>query len=381
MAKRKRVGLILLENKEWIAGIYLMLNIIKALDTVDKKLKPTIVIIAESKERFEIFKEETKYPYLEFYQYPEKIIKKYPNTLYGKVSKKLSRSKKELKVDFIYPRPLNNLAINSPEVHWIPDFQEVYLPQFFSEVELKERKVYQQKVADEASLIVFSSRDSYNDFQRLYPKAKSRTFILPFAVIHPDITVMKIDELRKKYGLPKRYFLLPNQFWAHKNHITVLRAAKLLKEKNKDFMIAMTGSKDDYRNKDVFGDLHRYIEENNLENNIKSLGFIPRLEQLCLFKNAIAIIQPSLFEGWSTVVEDAKALKKFLVLSDIDVHREQIKENAIFFDPLDEVDLKSKLSLFLVNDPNIVEIDYQNNIRGFGERIVELIDLLTESKQ
>lgn len=380
MAKRKRVGLILLENKEWIAGIYLMLNIIKALDTVDKKSKPTIVIIAENKEKFGIFKVETKYPYLEFYQYPEKIQKKYPNTLYGKVSEKLSRSKKELNVDFIYPRPLNNLAIDSPEVHWIPDFQEVYLPQFFSEVELKERKVYQQKVADQASLIVLSSKDSYNDFHRLYPKAKARTFILPFAVIHPDITAMKIDELRKKYDLPKRYFLLPNQFWAHKNHMTVIKAAKLLRAVSEDFMIAMTGSEDDYRNKDVFGDLHRYIDQNNLRNNIKSLGFIPRLEQLCLFKNAIAIVQPSLFEGWSTVVEDAKSLNKHLILSDIKVHREQITENASFFSPLDEYDLKNNLSLFLENNPEVKKIDYNKDIKKFGENIVEMIELLTSSK-
>jgi len=34
-------------------------------------------------------------------------------------------------------------------------------------------------------------------------------------------------------------------------------------------------------------------------------------------------VQPSLFEGWSTVVEDARALGKPIVLSDIPVHLEQ----------------------------------------------------------
>ncbi len=39
------------------------------------------------------------------------------------------------------------------------------------------------------------------------------------------------------------------------------------------------------------------------------LGFIDRGEQLQLMKNSIAIVQPSLFEGWSTVVEDTKAMQ------------------------------------------------------------------------
>ncbi|MEO8352985.1 MAG: glycosyltransferase, partial [Chthoniobacteraceae bacterium] len=48
---------------------------------------------------------------------------------------------------------------------------------------------------------------------------------------------------------------------------------------------------------------------------------------------AIAIIQPSLFEGWSTVVEDARALGRPCLLSDLGVHREQNPPGAHFFPP------------------------------------------------
>jgi hypothetical protein len=50
------------------------------------------------------------------------------------------------------------------------------------------------------------------------------------------------------------------------------------------------------------------------------VGFIDRAEQTMLLKNAISIVQPSLFEGWSTVVEDAKALNQYMILSDIPVN-------------------------------------------------------------
>ena len=48
-------------------------------------------------------------------------------------------------------------------------------------------------------------------------------------------------------------------------------------------------------------------------------------------KNSIFVLQPSLFEGWGTVVEDAKALDKIIVMSDIKVHYEQKNTKCIIF--------------------------------------------------
>ncbi len=56
-------------------------------------------------------------------------------------------------------------------------------------------------------------------------------------------------------------------------------------------------------------------------------------------QNSLAIIQPSSFEGWSTVVEDAKALNQNIIVSDIAVHREQLPGHSYFFMPTDFVNL------------------------------------------
>ena len=50
--------------------------------------------------------------------------------------------------------------------------------------------------------------------------------------------------------------------------------------------------------------------------SIRLLGFVERTEQLCIMKNAAFIVQPSLCEGWGTVLEDAKVLDKAVLLSD-----------------------------------------------------------------
>jgi glycosyltransferase involved in cell wall biosynthesis len=54
---------------------------------------------------------------------------------------------------------------------------------------------------------------------------------------------------------------------------------------------------------------------------------------ISLMHHAIAVIQPSTFEGWSTSVEESKAMGKQIILSSIDVHVEQAPERGIYFSP------------------------------------------------
>jgi len=113
----------------------------------------------------------------------------------------------------------------------------------------------------------------------------------------------------KKYELNENYFITPNQFWPHKNHMIILEAAnKLIKEGFTNFNVTFTGKMTSYRDQRYTDNLLKYITENKLEQNVKFLGFIPRQDQLNLMNYSIAIIQPSLFEGWSTLVEEAKAM-------------------------------------------------------------------------
>ena len=125
---------------------------------------------------------------------------------------------------------------------------------------------------------------------------------------------------------------MSNQFLFHKTHITVFRAiAELVKRNRNDIKVIFTGQLEDYRNPQYIAELKSIINEHGTEQNIRILGLIPRKEQLSLIRKSIAVIQPSLFEGWSTIVEDAKSMHKNIILSDIDVHLEQKVENGIYF--------------------------------------------------
>lgn len=383
MVERKRIGFRFSYNEDWIAGSYYILNIIHALNTLEDNIKPNIIIISENIDNFNIVKKETNYPFLEYFIFPflkpnynllERAINKINRIIFSKNI--ILKKPKQPNIDFLYPNQIDVIKNEKlKKVNWIPDFQEEHLPRFFSEQEIQKRKKYQRDVICNGDVVVFSSKDAQSDFNKLYANTIAKQYVLNFAVTLPNFENQNINVLLKKYNLSVRYFFSPNQFWAHKNHIIVLKAVKLLKEKGINVLVAFSGKENDFRNLENFNLLKEYITKNELEDNIKFLGFIDRREQLCLLNNAIAVVQPSLFEGWSTVVEDSKALNKFIILSNLNVHKEQITDNVHFFDPLNHKELSEILDKYYKESPKPIKLNYKDDIYKFANRVMDLIDL------
>lgn len=384
MAERTRIGLIFSYDENWIAGAYYILNIIHALNTIEDDLKPHVVVLSQKEENFDIVKSETQYPYLSYFKFPirpnysvvERAVNKAGRIIIGE--NLIVKIPIPPPIDFLYPDQHESVQIKGlKKVNWIPDFQEVFLPHLFSNEQVTSRKKYQQEILCKGDFVVFSSENAKSHYLKLYPEAKAETVVLPFAVTHPDFSNQHIDSLKTTYNLPENYFFAPNQFWEHKNHKVILNAIKELKLLGEEIVVAFSGKENDYRNINYVQELKSFVIENNLEENIRFLGFIDRTEQLCIMKNAIAIIQPSLFEGWSTVVEDAKSLSKHIVLSNLEVHKEQIKENVSFFDPHNTKELTVILKLLHLRHPH-PSVDGQNNykqtINTFGKAFLALVN-------
>ena len=220
-------------------------------------------------------------------------------------------------------------------IGWIPDFQHLHLPEMFSKSELGLRDTYFSKLAEYSNIIILSSHNALEDFKRFAPAYSYKARVLQF-VSQPnrliyDKTVQ--TSLNIKYAEFNKYFFLPNQFWKHKNHQVVFKAVKILKDRGYDIILLCSGFMGDNRNKNHMNELLEYIRTNNLESNIRILGMVDSADLFYLMRNSVSILNPSLFEGWSTTVEEAKSMGKNVILSDIDVHREQAPPGASYFDP------------------------------------------------
>jgi glycosyltransferase involved in cell wall biosynthesis len=83
-----------------------------------------------------------------------------------------------------------------------------------------------------------------------------------------------------------------------------------------------------------------------VEQDYRLLGLIPHEHLGALMRASTALLNPSLFEGWSTTVEEARALGVPLILSDLSVHREQAGDGASYFDRSSAASLAEMLAGF-----------------------------------
>lgn len=232
-----------------------------------------------------------------------------------------------------------------PTIGWIPDFQHVRLPDFFSADEIKERNKYFSDLCQHCSTVIVSSHDAQSDLFQFNPDCAARSVILQFVVAtHKDNAVPPTrNDLQIKYKFSGNYFLLPNQFWKHKNHQLVVEALGLLHKEGKRVLVLTTGDTSDYRHPNHFQAVMARASDLHVQDNFFHLGIVPRLDLIGLMRESLAIINPSLFEGWSTTVEEAKSLGKHILLSDIPIHREQNPPLASYYPPEDANSLAATL--------------------------------------
>ena len=249
------------------------------------------------------------------------------------------------RIDFAYPcySPLPPW----PGLHgsaWMVDFQYEHYPSLFSQRELRRRRLSAVLVARTMAHVVFSSRDALDDFRHFFPRSRAHTHLLHFhSLPDPSLWQGDPDATRARYGLPSRFLICCGQFWAHKNHLLLLEALTAALVEEPDIFLVFTGHPVDLRNPSHLDTLLARLHLLGLRPSTALLGLIPRDDQLQLIRRAVAVVQPSLFEGWSTVVEDARTLGKPIVLSDIPVHLEQRVPQSHLFSATSSAELRQKL--------------------------------------
>jgi glycosyltransferase involved in cell wall biosynthesis len=381
MVKRKAIGLSYIYNENWIGGTYYIENLVHALNSLNDDEKPHITLIISGYKKIKAAKGKFTYPYLSFRldSGEKNVIFQFVNKVTNRLFKKriFPQQIKNLDAVFPYYQSIQQSAAKK-KIYWIPDFQEHFITGFSDKEGIESRVKAQTEIQNSLFELILSSNNALGHFKHLYPQHKVKVHVLPFAVSHPPYNHISLPFLLEKYNLPEKYFICPNQLWAHKNQAIILKAIKSLNDKGLNITVAFTGNTNDYRNPEYFIQLNKYVAENNLTGNIKFLGFIDRQEQLQLMNNSIAIIQPSLFEGWSTVVEDAKLMNKLLLVSDIEVHHEQlINSNALFFDPKNEQELAILIEQsyrILQTKPLFDNYNYPEKVKTFGHNFLKIID-------
>lgn len=374
---RKRLGIIFNFSTGWLGGIIYILNIVKTLNFLKDQDKPEVFLFYN--EDTSRFLNEIEYPYLKKIKWAfTPIVNGYISSWFSGKNMFIESMVKKYNLDAIYPvfnHPVKCINEEVRVVSWFADLQHKYYPEFFTRKQLLMREARLRLMLKNTSDLVVSSQAVADDFKKFYKLRKDmKIHIYRFTSVIDSFDFLDKNELLQRFHLPESYFLVSNQFHNHKNHKVLLEAVGLLKQEGKEIYIVMTGKLPKKQSSPYISELYQLIEKFNLKNNITFLGVISRHEQLSLMHYCQAVIQPSLFEGWSTVIEDAISIQTPVIASNLKVNIEQLGDKGIYFSPLKARELADILMAYPMRqtfDNNIYE-EYHTRVRRAANSLINI---------
>lgn len=148
-----------------------------------------------------------------------------------------------------------------------------------------------------------------------------------------DYTEAKIFEIPNP--IPEKYFKLRDRSEGNrlfyigvisrrKNLLELVKALKVVKDKDKDFKLYVAGKVTD---KDYFEEIKRYVSTHNLENEIEFLGMISKEEKFKQLEKMNFLVLPSLQETAPMVISEAFASGKPVIASDVGGNKYMLGKN------------------------------------------------------
>jgi len=221
-------------------------------------------------------------------------------------------------VFFLYPDCYGGLDIF--QVVTVFDLSHRYVP-FFPEIGNVHQRALREsifeKIIKNSSFLITGTERSRHELEVYYGWERSLVRLIPHPT--PASALMYAREQRaRRQGRP--FALYPAQFWAHKNHLILLQAWRLLLDQGiKDLQLVFTGS--DQGNE-------QYIRQQaialGLVDFVDFRGFISRQELLQLYVDAEMLVYPSLFGPENLPPLEAFALGCPVLVADVPGSEEQL---------------------------------------------------------
>jgi glycosyltransferase involved in cell wall biosynthesis len=347
------IGILYLGSPTWTAGHVYSTNLVNALERLPEAERPAFTLLMGP---------------MRNYAWARRLQESYPVATYGYSNGRnllarvaaagvsmvkrgsplsLDRTARDRGIDVLFPvtRILPERVV-TPWMAWVADYQCMHMPEHWAASDTSYRDTI-TSVTREAPFLVVSSENAQRDAKRFFNRTKN-VATLPFSLVAtPEWFAHDPTDVARRYDLPERFLVFPSQFWKHKDHETLIRATGIVRSRGHDDMtLVLPGAMIDTRDETHAQKLLDLIARLGLTTNVRVLGLIPRPDVIALMRRAVGIVQPSRFEGWSALVEEARTLGKPLIVSDLSVHREQAPPRARFF-PVGDSDALAEQMLAL----------------------------------
>lgn len=229
-------------------------------------------------------------------------------------------------MDSNFPFISNNWDIGHRSTHAFP---EVIINRTF-----EDRDMFYKQILPKSLLTICESETGKKELIDYTGLGAHKIRVMPIfagGVTSLSVSDEKMMSILEKIGVRRLcYFYYPAQFWAHKNHIGLLKAFKEFKKTHENFKLVFSGS--DRGNKDY---IIEKTQKLGLAKDVIFLGFIPEEDVYSLYKNATCLVMASHFGPTNMPPIEAMELGCPVACSDLGGHREILGDNAVYFDSYD----------------------------------------------
>ncbi len=220
-----------------------------------------------------------------------------------------------------------------PTIYNPHDLQHLHYPQFFTPEQIEQREIIYPAACRAAHTVAVASEFIKQDIVKNYGIQAAKIQVIqwsPPELKANDFAEIDDDLLFEKYNCPPRPFALyPAMTWEHKNHIRLLEAVALLREReNLIINLVCTGNKNSF-----YPRIERRLRELNLEDQIQFTGIVEYNELSVFYRRAQFVIVPTLYEAASALLFEAWQHNAAAACSSVTSLPEQAADAALFFDP------------------------------------------------
>ncbi|MCL4363955.1 glycosyltransferase family 4 protein [Patescibacteria group bacterium] len=185
--------------------------------------------------------------------------------------------------------------------------------------------------------IITPSETVKNELIKQYgSKISAKIKIIYEGINHKIIENKENQSMKTKF---KNFFVYVGNFYPHKNVENLIRAFSSVPE---EYRLVLVGP-DDY----FTGKIVKQIESLKLHKKITVIRNPPYSDLIFFYKNALAIIQPSLSEGFGLPLVEAAHFGTPIIASNIPIFKELWGNRYLDFNPKNAADIRKQIISFI----------------------------------
>ncbi len=262
---------------------------------------------------------------------------------------------RSLSVDLVFC-PFTAVYYYAPEVPVVViahDLQFLYYPQFFSPEQNYHTSRNLQQVCKVATRIICVSEYTRQTVLEAGKVEPERAVTIPSTVISP-LAAQPEEKAAAVFGeyhlTAGDYLFFPANFWRHKNHTMLLTAFYQYCRKHPESRLKLVFSGAPGPRMQF---LQEAVERMQLAGRVVFTGFVGLETLAALYQGCLAVIFPSLFEGFGIPVLEGMHFNKPVLCSNLTSLPEIGGEAVLYFDPRRPEEIVQAIER-IVDDPSLV---------------------------